>query len=551
MVGKSSKIISVLLAAILVTGTLSACTGQKGKDQVNETTGTSSGSTNETVSTSSGNTSIYPIAGDVKLTYWAGLPVNTSASASTLGDTPFAKELQKKTGITIEYLHPPVGQADEQFNILVSSGDLPDIIEINLSAKYPGGPANAIANNVIFKLNDYIAKDSPGLSKYLMKNPTIDKMAKLDDGSYYMYPFISGDDSLLVSAGPIVRKDWLDDLGLGVPVTIDDWYTMLTAFKEKKSAEAPLSPYWSYKYVFSWGAFAGAYGVVKGFYVDNDKVKYGSIELGYKDFLATMNKWYNEKLLDNNFAALTTATVDANMLDGKSGATVASGGSGLTKWLTAMKDKDPKFSLVGVEYPVLNKGDKPQFGQYGFPVAGSGASITTACKNVDAAAKFLDYAYTDEGHQLFNFGIEGVSYTMDNGKPKYTDEIMNNPSKLSPAQALSIYAMAPNGGQPFVQDREYIAPLMSKAQSEAVAIWSATDMAKHMLPPINVSASEKDEYAKIMNDVTTYEEEMLLKFILGTEPLSNFDKYVEQMKKLEIDKAISMQQSALDKYNKR
>lgn len=549
MKGKKFKIISVLLAAMLVTGTFSACAGQKGK--ANETAGTSSGSTNEMVSTSAGNTSVYPIPGNVKLTYWVGLSVHTSATASTFGDTAFAKELQKKTGITVEYLHPPVGQADEQFNIMISSGDLPDIIDHYLNLKYPGGPGKAISDNVILKLNDYIAKDAPGLSKYLKENPNIDKMAKLDDGSYYMFPYIIGDNSLLVSAGPIVRKDWLDDLGLDIPVTIDDWYNMLKAFKEKKSAEAPLSPYWSYKYVFSWGAFAGAYGAVKGFYIDNDTVKYGSIEPGYKDFLATMHKWYDEKLLDNNFAALTTDQASANMLNGKSGATFASGGSGLTNWMNAMKDKDPKFSLVGVPYPVLNKGDKPQFSQSGSRVSGQGASITTACKNVDAAAKFLDYGYTDEGHLLTNFGIEGVSYKMDNGKPRYTDEVLNNPSKLSAAQALSKYAVAYSGGQPFVSDPDFIVQLMPKAQSEAVATWAATDAAKHVLPPINVSASEQDEYAKIMNDVTTYEEEMLLKFILGTEPLSNFDKYVEQMKKIGIDKAISMQQSALDKYNKR
>ncbi|MNI80736.1 hypothetical protein D3C73_1372900 [compost metagenome] len=57
--------------------------------------------------------------------------------------------------------------------------------------------------------------------------------------------------------------------------------------------------------------------------------------------------------------------------------------------------------------------------------------------------------------------------------------------------------------------------------------------------------------AKITNEVNTYGDEMLLKFIMGAEPMENFDKYVEQMKKLGIEKAIAMQQAALDRYNKR
>ena len=39
----------------------------------------------------------------------------------------------------------------------------------------------------------------------------------------------------------MIRKDWLDDLGLEVPETIDEWYTALKAFKEEKGATAPLT----------------------------------------------------------------------------------------------------------------------------------------------------------------------------------------------------------------------------------------------------------------------------------------------------------------------
>lgn len=41
--------------------------------------------------------------------------------------------------------------------------------------------------------------------------------------------------------GPIVRKDWLDELGLDVPETIDDWEIMLKAFRDKKGASVGLA----------------------------------------------------------------------------------------------------------------------------------------------------------------------------------------------------------------------------------------------------------------------------------------------------------------------
>ena len=39
----------------------------------------------------------------------------------------------------------------------------------------------------------------------------------------------------------------------------------------------------------------------------------------------------------------------------------------------------------------------------------------------------LDYMYSEEGTRLINMGIEGTHYTMQDGKPIFTDYVMNNP----------------------------------------------------------------------------------------------------------------------------
>ena len=54
-----------------------------------------------------------------------------------------------------------------------------------------------------------------------------------------------------------------------------------------------------------------------------------------------------------------------------------------------------------------------------------------------------------------------------------------------------------------------------------------------------------------MSDITTYNDEMFMKFILGAEPIENFDKYVAQVKKLGIDKVVAIYQAAYDRYRKR
>lgn len=104
------------------------------------------------------------------------------------------------------------------------------------AAAYPGGPEKAITDKVILPLNDLIDKSAPNLKKLLQQDKELDKMIKTDNGTYYAFPMIRPDNGL-VFRGPMIRKDWLDELNLQVPTTIDEWYTVLKAFKEKKGQQ--------------------------------------------------------------------------------------------------------------------------------------------------------------------------------------------------------------------------------------------------------------------------------------------------------------------------
>ncbi|BFT70361.1 ABC transporter substrate-binding protein [Paenibacillus sp. P36] len=496
----------------------------------------------------------YPLKTDKSLTYWGELPGNVTGVKAAHADIPFFQEWQKKTGVPLKFLAPPTNQASQALNVLLASGDLPDMIEFDWQGAFPGGPEKAIKDGYILKLNDTIDKFAPNLKKYLKEHPEIDKQVKTDNGSYYSFPFIRGDDYLRVYQGPIIRKDWLDELGLPIPETIDDWYTTLKAFKEKKGATAAFSVV-SVPRPFNElgnGAFAGAYGVTRDFYIDNGTIKFGPAEKGYKDFLATMHKWYEEGLIDKNFATADGKALDANMASGATGVTVNNAGGGIGKWQPLITAKDPKGVLVAAPYPVLKKGDIAMYGQKDPSFSPGGmVAITASSKNIETAAKLLDYGYSEEGHNYFNFGTEGVSYKMENGYPKYTDLLMKNPDKLAPAQALSLYVRGNYNG-PFVQDKRYIEQYLAlQTQRDAVTTWQKTDVDKHKLPPVTATPEESTELAKIMTDVNTLVDEMTLKIILGTEPVDSFDKYQEKFKSVKLSRALEIKKASLDRFNKR
>ena len=73
----------------------------------------------------------------------------------------------------------------------------------------------------------------------------------------------------------------------------------------------------------------------------------------------------------------------------------------------------------------------------------------------------------------------------------------------------------------------------------------------HRIPPITPTPEESSTFAQIMSQIKTYTGEMHYKFIMGQESLDNFDKYVQNVKAMDIDKATEIWQAALDRYNSR
>ena len=165
----------------------------------------------------------------------------------------------------------------------------------------------------------------------------------------------------------------------------------------------------------------------------------------------------------------------------------------------------------------------------------------------------LNYLYGEEGHMYANFGEEGVSYEMKDGKPTYTDLIMNNPDGLAVNQAMGKYFRSSYSG-PFIQDVGYIEQYYRMdCQKEAQAQWkkAAEKSSAYALPSIIPTEEESARMSTILSNIDTYKYSMLLKFIMGTESLENYDAFIKQLKDFGIDEAISIQQSALERYEKR
>jgi putative aldouronate transport system substrate-binding protein len=497
------------------------------------------------------------------LSYWAGMNSNVAPTMKSFGEMGCYVELEKRTGIHLEFQHPPLQQDQEKFNLLVASGNYPDVIEHNWLVGYSGGPAKAIKDSVIIRLNDVVDRYAPNFKKVLTDHPEWRKQIVTDEGDIYCFPFLRSDPILLTFMGPVIRGDWLDKLGTQPPSTLDDWHTMLKAFKDQnvngKGDVLPFSP-WASSIPSGWNAwypagaflrhaFVGAWGITMGFHQVDGTVRYGALQPEFQDFTRTMRGWFAEGLMDPDFASTDQNGFDAKITGGRLGALVVQSGNGIGKYMGLVKD--PTFKLIGAPYPVLKAGDKSLLGQRDdFYPGTAGVAISTANKHVTETVKMLDYGYSDAGHMLFNFGIEGASYNLENGYPRYTPEIMRNPQGLPPSQAMARYLRAVFNG-PFVQDVRYIEQYFDlQAQKDALKTWLAPSDERQM-PPVTPTQEESRKFASIMNDVLGKYQEVFTRVVTGAEPMDSLAALPAQLRQIGIDDAVKIQQSALDRYNKR
>lgn len=486
---------------------------------------------------------IYPLEGSPKLTYWVGLASNVSAYATSYKELPFRQNLEKATGIQVDYIHPPSGQELETLNVLLASGDYPDIIEYAWPG-YPGGVMKLFNDGVIIELTDVMEKFGPSLTAYYEANPEIARQVKGDDGNFYLIPFIRGSKELRHTSGPTLRADWLKEANLEPPKTIAEWETALTAFKEQQDCEAPFTGTLdNIRRVF-----VHAFEIGQNFYPDNKTVKYGPAEDGYKDFLTTIADWYAKGLIDQNFSTVDRTIQDSNMTTGKGGSTYAAGGGQMGPYIQTAQDEDPEFDLVSTTFPTQNEGEKPKYiNSFEFTSNGH-AVITTSCKDPEIAMRFLDFARTEEGYTLYNFGVEGESFNYVDGVPTYSDLVMKNPDDLTVAQAMAKYCLANMSG-PFTQALEYIQQYYELSQQkDALVNWSDSDEDTSVMPPITFTPDESAEVAKIMGEIDTYRDEMTMKIIMGTEPVSKVDEFQSTIKSMNLDRVIDLYQTALDRY---
>lgn len=472
----------------------------------------------------------YPLNTDQTLSIWC--PSTTAPiyrTYSNYTESPWHSGLVEKTGVEVVWKHPVAGAEDQQaYQLLLTNEVLPDIISYDIGT---GEGQILYDEGVLIDLRPYLAEYAPDYWAYLNEPGCEYRLRSVttSEGQIYMVRMFKEEEYNATVYGPVVRKDWLDECGLDIPVTIEDWEEMLVAFKNKYGA----------KFAFPVSRFS-ATGLASGFgafgslscrnYFEDGMIKCAMVQPEYKEYLGTLARWVEEGLLDVDSLTMTDDGFRTKALNNNTGAAFVVM-SLFTNMINDAKAEKSKAEWIAVPFPVVEEGQSACYTSYSGLSGDSGCVITTSCpeEKIVLALQWLNYAYTEEGILYYNFGNEGETYTKaEDGTINFTDTILKDRDGAD--AACRKYTGFGNVAICGVEMQRFVYAKNNQVVAEGVYTWMDNSDAKsYLVPSYKLTADESARHTDLFLAYATYCNEMIMKVIAGEADISQWDSVIENM----------------------
>lgn len=457
------------------------------------------------------------------------------------------------TGILIESTANPVAEKSEQEFELQAAEQFPSDI-------YGG---NNIRNRVytyaeqgaFLPLEDLIAEYAPNIKAYLDENPDVVKSLTSPDGHIYMIPYIPDG---TVARTWWIRQDWLDALGLEVPTTVEEFEAVLYAFLNDDpngNGQKDEIPLFNDKFeeIFRtanlWGA--RVYGtdsfkerVVIG---EDDKMYHAWIHDDFKYAITQLARWYKDGIIDNEVFTRKANTARQTLWSKENRGGVTH------EWLASTSTYNanvellasiPDFKVTSF-LPVSFNGKEGYEEHHRTLVKPDGWAISAKTTQPEISMMWIDWFFSPDGKTAANFGIEGESYTMVNGKPQFTDEVLST-GTVNQYLWDNFGAQNPIG---FPQDYEYESQWTNEEGQKAFDLYFNE---ANFWPETPIMTFTSDEIAiqdQYITGLNTYMDETVQGMIEGKFDVEAYwDTYVAKCKELGVDELVAVYESAYERY---
>ena len=479
---------------------------------------------------------------------------------------------EKQTNVHIEWEAITGSDAGEKVNLVLAAGkDLPDIIVgTNLSAEQQFLYGS---QGILRPLNKLVETHAPNINKiWTSVDPYVKQQLTAPDGNVYGMSIRPLAYHSTLSQKMWINAKWLDNLGLKMPATLDDFHNVLRAFKTR-DANANADPNDEIPYSGShkfWRGSVGAF-VMNAFIYDDgfgevtanrlilEKGKIGPAYTRpeWREGLRFLNRLVNEGLLDTQAFVMNETDARALNNGGKDAPARVGAAQGGTPWVILVPAGD-----LHREYEALAplKGPKGLQTTALYPKnqRGSRFGITKDAKSPVIAIKWVDLGFTETGRNTAQFGEEGVNWRRgQSGEISYTGEpalwkqitIPNvahnycwNHFMPNYFEGLYFDRQVPASDDPLSIERRLYVESKEKYEEYAPA---------EVVPPLFTSLEDGREYGRLRSEINTYVDQSFARFVTGDLNIEkDWDSYLAQFKALGLEQYLGIVQRTYDRQYK-
>lgn len=489
-----------------------------------------------------------------------------------LNENTLTPWIQEKTNIKINFEEIPDTEWDTKVNLLIASDELPDaFIYGSFSA---AELADYGSQGVFLALNDIIEEHGYYVKQVFDQQEALPGAYTALDGNIYTLPDINECYHCFYSVRAWINQQWLTNLGLEYPNTVDEFVNVLRAFKEQDANgngdpndEIPFSgnaTSWnSTIYPFLLNSFLH-YDTSNLSVKEDGTVIFTPIQPEFKEGLQWIASLIDEGLIEKE---ALTQTEEQLKTKGSNLDIALLGGFTSAVWWSGVGSDNGEGSRCR-EYSGLSPLEGPN-GVRISPWAGTGFNmgnsvITTACEDPVPLFKMLDYMLSDEATLRSQVGELGVDYNEPdegapgiNGKPALYAKIPTSTNSGGTTGDESTTAMQnvfpSNRTSDFRlgEQADYSDPETQWQQEPRLYNESATYFApyadEHMMYPgaVNLTAEESEKINFMKTQINDYVKENIVLFLAGEKSFdTDWDSFIAEFDNLKLDEYMELRQMA-------
>lgn len=525
---QTKSIISLLLAVAMMATLLVGC----GSKPADATKPSENGATENTATTPEEKQSIsFPYTGEevvFKGFGYDGLPQE---------DTPCSRAWKDHIGnIKVDWEFIPYSDYLTKTQVYLASGEIPDILPVADVVKVAQTYG---AQGTLLDFNKY-AEYMPNLQEYRKQYPNMDWVNTADGNRYLIMgvqPIDFSGESYFVNMTEL-KKCGIEK----VPETLDEMLEAMRIVKEKDPQSVPFASYWNIPYTQNTFAMLLNAKNTPVYYDEaagKHKLTLNEADSKHKELIQLMHDMYAEGLINPEIATVAKEQEDAILAQGNWAFSFVYANSMEAEIFKVGPGEELPFDIRPMTPPQSPDGNRYMNLAYlhdGLPSWGIVCSSKT--EHPELLAAYMDQVVSPFGRDLMNYGIEGVSYDVVDGKPVKRD-VDNAEIGVGTLYEAWIVGMGPEertsdltvGKQCFELNHENFTS--GKVQG--------------VFDPVvrTFTAEAAEEKAAIENDLMTYVNEQEAMFIYGQRDMSEWDEFVKEVNDLiDVDRLLELYDSA-------